>query len=73
VHKTDAFGYDLTPQGLQTSYERELENGVQKLENSYAAEVQRQEAAMREAEVDRFDKEPQGLETSLREARTSRA
>ena len=65
VPETDGFGYDLTPRGLETSYERELQNRVQNLENSYSAQVEREEAALREAEVDGFDRRPQGLETSF--------
>lgn len=65
VPEADAFGYDLTPQGLETSYEREMQNRVQNLESSYAAEVEREEAALRDAEVDGFERTPQGLETSF--------
>lgn len=65
VPETNAFGYDLTPQGLETSYERELQNRVQTLESSYAAQVESEEAALRDAEVDGFDRRPQGLETSF--------
>lgn len=63
--ETDAFGYDLTPQGLETSYERELQSRVQCSENSYAAQVEKEEAAMRDAEIDGFDKRPRSLETNF--------
>lgn len=66
TYKTDAFGYDLTPQGLETSYERELEN-------PYAAVIQGQEAAARDAELDAFDRTPQGLETSFVREQEARA
>ncbi|KAI9821166.1 MAG: hypothetical protein M1827_003900 [Pycnora praestabilis] len=62
--RTDAFGYDRSPQGLELSYANELENRVQTLENSYAAEIEEQEADRFHAEVDGFDRPPKGLETS---------
>ena len=65
VPETEAFGYDPTPQGLQTSYDRDMQNRIQTLENAYAAEVEREEAALREAEIDSFDRRPQCLETSF--------
>lgn len=63
--ETDAFGYDLTSQGLETSYERELQNRVQCSENSYAAQAEKEEAALRDAEIDGFDRRPRGLETNF--------
>ena len=36
----DAWGYDLTPKGLETSYQDELDNKVQSLENYFARQQQ---------------------------------
>ncbi|MCJ1294345.1 hypothetical protein MMC34_005903 [Xylographa carneopallida] len=36
----DAWGYDLTPKGLETSYQDELDNKVQSLENYFAKQQQ---------------------------------
>ncbi|MCJ1366053.1 hypothetical protein MMC16_005178 [Acarospora aff. strigata] len=65
IQGSDAFGYDLTPQGLETSYEQEVQNRAETLENLYAVEVERQEAALRDAEIGGYDRTPQGLETTF--------
>ncbi len=69
--KTDAFGYDVTPKGLETSYENELQTRVQDLENSYAADLEMHEDETRNAGLDGFDREAEGLETSFARERAS--
>ncbi|MCJ1390010.1 hypothetical protein MMC18_002868 [Xylographa bjoerkii] len=40
IANVDAWGYDLTPKGLETSYQDELDNKVQSLENYFARQQQ---------------------------------
>ncbi|KAL2356622.1 hypothetical protein BJ546DRAFT_837953 [Cryomyces antarcticus] len=54
-------GYDKTPQGLETSYAREVER-----EKMDGASKEETNAARLAPEVDGYDKTPQGLETSYR-------
>ncbi|MCJ1253750.1 hypothetical protein MMC24_001562 [Lignoscripta atroalba] len=85
----DAFGYDLSPQGLETSYQREVDTRQQTtvivdgrrrrlpavrfgrqdhLKSHQASIVEKmtaRKAAESMAELDGFDRIPQGLQTSL--------
>jgi hypothetical protein len=38
-NNTDAWGYDKSPQGLEVSYQQEMENEVQCAENDYATDI----------------------------------
>jgi len=59
----DAWGYDLTPKGLETAYQDELENKIQMLENYYA----HQQQELIEAEEQRMAEKRKAADAALEE------
>lgn len=51
---TDGWGYDKSPKGLELSYQQEVENDVQKVENEYTDGLASQEAFTRNSNTPRI-------------------